>query len=134
MEVSETLRKRGAPSKIDAFAHMIGKEPDADIAQRAGVTTSAVRQYRSRRGIPRVYRRQEEPAPLDPVLVRPAPYQRAYTVTIELPDPEGEPRSPRAHRTVLAIGATMSEAIATVEARFPGVQRIAIEFTGEILT
>lgn len=45
----EPTRVRG--SRIDAFAHLLGKVPDVVIAQRAGVTAHAVRAYRAKHGI-----------------------------------------------------------------------------------
>ena len=38
-------------SKIDAYAHMLGQVPDRVIADKAGVTLNAVRNYRNKRGI-----------------------------------------------------------------------------------
>lgn len=39
-------------SKIDPFRELVGKRPDAVIADLAGLTLSAVRAYRSKHGIP----------------------------------------------------------------------------------
>jgi transposase len=39
------------PSKIDAFAHLLGTVPDRVVAQQAGVSLNAVRNYRNKRGI-----------------------------------------------------------------------------------
>lgn len=49
--VSTAPRRRGRPSKVQPFAHLLGKVPDGEIARRAGVSVAAVRQYRAKRGI-----------------------------------------------------------------------------------
>ncbi|MBX2801184.1 MAG: hypothetical protein KTR31_26120 [Myxococcales bacterium] len=46
-------RKKGGGrrSKIDAFAELLGQVPDRVVAEKAGVTLNAVRNYRAKRGI-----------------------------------------------------------------------------------
>jgi hypothetical protein len=44
--------KRILPSKIDAFAHLLGTMTDAAVAQKVGLTVSAVAKYRTKRGLP----------------------------------------------------------------------------------
>ena len=46
---SKTPRRRR--SKIDAYRDEVGKIPDADIAEKAGVSVEGVRMYRRRHGI-----------------------------------------------------------------------------------
>lgn len=48
--ISRSGRRR--PSKIDGFTHLLGKVPDRVVAQEAGVSLNAVRNYRNKRGIP----------------------------------------------------------------------------------
>jgi hypothetical protein len=48
-------------SRIDAFRDLVGVLPDAEVAARAGVTTSGVLQYRQRHGIPAAGRKVEAP-------------------------------------------------------------------------
>ncbi|MFK7931511.1 MAG: hypothetical protein AB8H79_25250 [Myxococcota bacterium] len=43
---------RQRPSKIDSFAHLLGKVADRVVAQEASVSLNAVRNYRNKRGIP----------------------------------------------------------------------------------
>lgn len=43
-------------SRIDAFAHVVGVQPDRDVAAAAGISTEAVRSWRIRRGIPARWR------------------------------------------------------------------------------
>jgi hypothetical protein len=50
-------RKRGADraprkSRIDAFAHLVGQFPDRVVAEKAGVSLNAVRNWRMRHGVP----------------------------------------------------------------------------------
>lgn len=42
---------RGRRSKLDAWVHLLGREPDSEVARKAGVTQENVRTYRLRRGI-----------------------------------------------------------------------------------
>ena len=52
-------RKR-RKSKIDPFAELVGKVPDRVVAEKAGVTLNAVRNYRASRGIPSSRQRTKE--------------------------------------------------------------------------
>ncbi len=52
-------RKR-RKSKIDPFAELVGKVPDRVVAEKAGVTLNAVRNYRASRGIPSSRQRAKE--------------------------------------------------------------------------
>ena len=97
----------GAPTRVEAalsaLEDQLGRLPDATIAKRAGVSRSAVTQYRAKMGI--VAGRQES-APAAPSV----PTQRAspragfgFEVTIQLPAGE---------ETVTVIGADATAAIA----------------------
>jgi transposase len=46
-----TVKKKVHQSKIDPFAHLVGRESDNEVARKAGVTLNAVRHYRITRGI-----------------------------------------------------------------------------------
>jgi hypothetical protein len=41
---------------LDPFADIVGVEPDAEVASKAGVSTETVRTFRVRRGIPALWR------------------------------------------------------------------------------
>jgi hypothetical protein len=61
-------RKRGADraprkSRIDAFAHLVGQHPDRIVAEKAGVSLNAVRNWRMRHGVPASGRSGPETAP-----------------------------------------------------------------------
>jgi hypothetical protein len=78
-------RKR--KSKIDPFAHLLGQAPDRVIADRAGVSLNAVRNYRVKHGIaaaPRAGRKEAvvkpTPAPSTPRLQG----SQAWKVTIRV--------------------------------------------------
>lgn len=51
MESTEVLRKRGRPSKLDAFRSEIGLKSDEEIATLAGCTVANVYMYRRRHNI-----------------------------------------------------------------------------------
>ena len=51
MESTEVLRKRGRPSKLDAFRSEIGLKSDEEIAHLAGCTVANVYMYRRRHNI-----------------------------------------------------------------------------------
>ena len=55
--------KRGPKSKVDAFAHLVGQVPDRVVAERAGLTVGAVRNWRVARGIPAAGRQALPPEP-----------------------------------------------------------------------
>ncbi len=106
----------GAPTRVEAalsaFEDQLGRVPDATIAQRAGVSRSAVTQYRAKLGI---LAGRKESAPAAPVSGKPSthtdpPARRAaprpdigFEVTIQLPAGE---------ETVTVIGADAAAAIA----------------------
>lgn len=48
----------GRASKLDPFRDIIGKLPDREVAERAGMTTENVRMFRQRRGIPAGWREE----------------------------------------------------------------------------
>ena len=59
-------RKRGADraprkSRIDAFAHLVGQHPDRIVAEKAGVSLNAVRNWRMRHGVPASGRAASDP-------------------------------------------------------------------------
>lgn len=58
------LRSRGKPSKLDPFRHLLGTMPDADVAEKAGVSANAAAAYRRRRDIPS-YRANKRAGKLD---------------------------------------------------------------------
>ncbi len=51
-------QKKFRKSKLDPYAHLIGKLPDREVAEMAGTTPDGVRMYRLRHGIPAVSRAQ----------------------------------------------------------------------------
>jgi hypothetical protein len=53
----KTGRKTTRRSKIDPFVSLLGQVPDRVVAERAGVSLNAVRNYRVKRGIPASGRR-----------------------------------------------------------------------------
>lgn len=85
-------KKRFRRSKLDAFKHLVGKIPDREVAEMAGMTPDGVRMYRHRHGIPAVstYRKTQQKQPEAAPAASPAPATspapaagaRAYTVTI----------------------------------------------------
>ncbi len=94
-----TARNMGKPwSKVDAFKAELGVLRDSVIARKAGLTQQAVRNYRTRRGIPSVTeaRRQSEAAATDvpestaaamaPTGSAPAEIARATTAKVEIAD------------------------------------------------
>jgi hypothetical protein len=106
-------------SKMDRFVQLIGVEPDAVVAERAGVTTGNVRQWRLRRGIPAAPPRADVPVhvgvpepeatmpPLVPERAEPAPAvaSSADEATAEQatePSPAAVPRATQFGYTVVA--------------------------------
>jgi predicted transcriptional regulator len=79
-------------SRIDAYAELVGKDPDAKVARIAGVTREAVRQYRLKRGIPNRRATMEAVAPI-----------ASIEVAAIVPAPLGELPSPRTSRTAFTV-------------------------------
>lgn len=50
-EAMARSKRPGRVSKVEPFATMLGQVPDRVVAERAGVTVAAVRQFRAKRGI-----------------------------------------------------------------------------------
>lgn len=81
---------RGRKSKLDAFADMLGKVPDSEIARMADVTQENVRTYRMRRGI-------EAPrAPGAEAVTKPAPAVAEVTETAPKAAPAPKASTPSA--------------------------------------
>lgn len=79
-----STRSRKRQSKIDPFAHLLGQVPDRVVAEKAGVSLNAVRNYRVKRGIPAAGRAATAPveaAPASPD-VAPAVARTAWRVSI----------------------------------------------------
>jgi len=51
-EPVESPSRPGRRSRIEPYEHLVGVESDQEVAAKAGVTLSAVRQYRQKHGIP----------------------------------------------------------------------------------
>lgn len=112
-----TANMRGPrQSKIDPFSDLLGKVPDRVVAERAGVSLNAVRNYRVKRGISAAGRAGS----LAPV---PATGAKAWKVLIRAGGLETE-------RVVVADG--LVQAAAMAEQASPG-QVIGIELVGDVL-
>lgn len=103
-------------SKIDPYADLLGKVPDRVVAERAGVSLNAVRNYRVKRGIPAAGRT----ATLTPL---PSSGNKAWKVTIRTGGVEAE-------RVVVAHG--LIEAATLAEQASPG-QVVSIHLVGDVL-
>jgi hypothetical protein len=90
-------------SRLDPFYDLLGKIPDAEVAEKAGVTAENVRAYRSRHGIAAQYRvrrgrkRKAAPAPAP----APAPMAQAAPVA-EAPVAEAPVAAPADDRPLRA--------------------------------
>ncbi len=78
----EPKARESAPARrgrIDAFAHLVGAETDGEVAEKAGVSRSAVAAWRKRHGVPaavpRGYHRPEDAPsqPASPPTAAPSP-------------------------------------------------------------
>lgn len=97
----------GRSSRLDQFRDIVGKLPDREVAERAGVSTENVRMYRQRRGIPAEWRPPAE-----------SPGRRGRQ-----PLPPGESRVERALAPVRALVGVLPDAEVAVRA---GVSRSAV--------
>lgn len=103
-------------SKIDPFSDLLGKVPDRVVAERAGVSLNAVRNYRVKRGIPAAGRSTS----LNPV---PSSGAKAWKVTIRSGGGDAE-------RVVVADG--LVQAATMAEQASPG-QVVGIQLVGDVL-
>jgi len=57
-------KRRFRRSKLDAYAHIVGRVPDREVAAMAGITPDGVRMYRQRHKIPAYssFKRTQQPA------------------------------------------------------------------------
>ncbi len=147
--VGKARAKRGVPpvavdgppprhrrSKMDPFLHLLGKEPDAEIARLSGVSPKNVSNFRRRHGIPSARRLkleqappveeaaapvvEEAPAPV--VEAAPAPVavesvQWAFKATVERAGVE---------RTYVVFGADLAAAAALAKSRIGAEDRLTM--------
>lgn len=130
-------KKPGKPSPIDAFASKLGKVPDKDIADQAGVTVAAVAAYRRYRSIPVFVPKAPKKAPApkakpNPVMTAPV---KIDTQVLAIPEPVAAVKVPPKYAfdidvaayhgadgvdRYIVIATDMAAAVALVEAKFPG--------------
>jgi hypothetical protein len=104
--------KNNRRSTLDAFASLIGQVPDSEVAKRAGVSRTAVYQYRRTRGI--ALSAPPEPAPEPPPVALPAaPY--AFDVTIE---------AGRSRRQATLVAASFLDAVTLAVAALKSGERL----------
>ena len=123
-------RRRPAParkSKIDAYADMLGQVPDRVIADKAGVTLNAVRNYRAKRGIAAATRSGGETIEVSrPVVAAPAldGSDSAWRVVVEADEGMQETR--------VVVAASLSEAASRAETAGIG-HVVSMEWLGEVV-
>ena len=84
-------RKQRRGSRIDPFRDLVGVEPDAEVAKKAGVSPQAVRNYRSKNKIPAPkVKAAPAPAPAPP----PTPAPEAPVAKAAAPEPTPPPAAP----------------------------------------
>lgn len=133
--------KRGGRSKVAPFADQLGVLSDAEIADKAGVTVNAVRNYRNRKGIPAPSRAAEpevEEAPTPVVEAAPAAEPVVEAAPAVEAAPVAEIRGGFAFRVqikggdaAVVVGAGMVEA--AQKAIGAGVEITAIELIGRVI-
>ncbi|MCB9791915.1 MAG: hypothetical protein H6741_04235 [Alphaproteobacteria bacterium] len=131
--------KRGGRSKVAPFADQLGVLSDAEIADKAGVTVNAVRNYRNRKGIPAPSRASEPVVEEEtPVVVEAAPEPSPEVEAAPEAAPAAEIVSGFAFRVqikggdaAVVVGAGMVEA--AQKAIGAGVEITAIELIGRVI-
>jgi hypothetical protein len=126
-------RRRGADkqprkSRIDSFSSLVGTVPDRVVAERAGVSVNAVRNWRVKRGVSARSRSAEAPAPA-PAKRAPAPPAPAV-VAAESGRAAWRVTYPATVRVVVADGIAAAAALA--EAAGLGPVR-SMEWVGDLL-
>ncbi|MEC7239662.1 MAG: hypothetical protein VXW32_00345 [Myxococcota bacterium] len=120
-------------SKLDPYLSQVGKVPDREIAERAGVSPDAVRMFRQRHKIPsyRTYLKSQgptpRPAPAPPSakpLKKAAGGQRAFLLTLKSAKKESE---------WVILASDIIDAASQAEASGQG-EVIALRYLGEVLS
>lgn len=138
-------RRRGADkqprkSRIDAFSDLVGTVPDRVVAEKAGVSVNAVRNWRVKRKVAAQGRRAARAAAPSTIA------SGAPSAALPAPAPAPAPAAPRtaagsAWRVVaggsdrvvrVVVAATLAEAAARAEAAGLG-RVVALEWIGEVL-
>ncbi len=122
---------QGRRSKIDAFADMLGQVPDRVIAEKAGVTLNAVRNYRTKRNIQAATRSNVAAAPtaaptmngLPPAPTDGSAHESAWRVTAE----DGDHRATR-----VVVAPSLAEAASRAESANIG-HIVSLEWIGEVM-
>ena len=86
-----TEKRRFRRSKLDQYAHLVGKIPDREVAAMAGITPDGVRMYRQRHAIPSVsaYRKMSRDTPVPKRMTAPrGDRSHAFNVCIRRDDQE----------------------------------------------
>ncbi|MCO4744559.1 MAG: hypothetical protein KC912_07220 [Proteobacteria bacterium] len=116
-------RRRNRKSAVDAYVHLLGTQPDANIAELAGVSGNAVRAYRVRRGIPSWRESNGKGEGGDSIATQPQPAAEAPKAAPAIATPAA-PRGQSVWRVVFAdeavkfvAASTLSGAALAAEAR-----------------
>ena len=129
-------KRRFRRSKLDAYANLIGKVPDREVAELAGMTPDGVRMYRHRHGIPAVsvfkkaqrkLKASSGAAPAPEAEAAPNTGDRAYTVSI---------RADGQDRDYVVLGSDIADAarraVGALSARGSG-EVLSLSFLAETL-
>ncbi len=128
-KVDAPKQKRFRKSKLDPYAHLIGKMPDKEVAAMAGTTPDGVRMYRLRHGIPAVSHTRGRPRKVD------APAPKKTKAAPEAAAPEAAAPKAAAPK---AAAPKASKAISTAQAfevlvRAKGDDKTYIVVAGDIV-
>ena len=120
-------------SKLDPYLHQVGKVPDREIAEKAGVSPDAVRMFRQRHKIPsyRAYLKSQgpvpKPAPTPPPaksLKKASGSPRAFLLTLKSAKKESE---------WVILASDIIDAASQAEASSQG-EVVALRYLGEVLS
>lgn len=131
-------KRRGPPSRIDAVRHLVGSLSDREVADRVGLSASAVQMYRKKHNIPAPSKREAAPPELVAAAVdRPAAVIKPAALPLAAPAPTAtsEPvptvRPLVAWRLTLRVGGVEVERYA-ITADSASVARLG-DAAGEVL-
>jgi hypothetical protein len=138
-------------SRLDPYLDLVGKVPDAEVAQKAGVTPENVRAFRNRHGIAAYYRLPTvEGEPSAPPRRGRPPKARVAAPAAAAPAPVAAPESPKltggveawalkssSGRRYVVLGAGFAaaavEAVARLASADPGASVLSLERVGVAL-
>ena len=110
-------------SKLDPYLHLVGKVPDREVAERAGMTPDGVRMYRQRHGIPSYRSLKKRLKIVQPAAASESGARTAFRVLVE---------SDGVTEACVLVASDIAEAAREAQKRAKGTV-VGLEYLGRVL-